>query len=258
MTVIADKGRMLNFERNVGIPDLDRPASAYDLGLYMELGSQSRAVLVVTPICRLSFKNGAAANLTWSPAERKSFTDGLRALLVGAWSERHVLKTAGSTALTYDVISVVFDVQLSESLGRTDHSHWNVAVTKLAAGGFNVSETGDPIAAGLLNGSVDLDSEDLTPVNKGGPQTQRAAAHEFGHMMGYLDEYKSADGSTPGVSGWTDDKASIMNLGETVQPRHYVWFAEWCNDRHRALASLSRQPIEWKVNGVTTKANAGV
>lgn len=69
-------------------------------------------------------------------------------------------------------------------------------------------------------GNVTLDSEDLNPVNKGGPQSQRGAVHEFGHMLGLDDEY-------PAASPHTGDKASVMNSSEAVRPRHNDTMRSW-------------------------------
>jgi hypothetical protein len=257
MALKPNKGKMIYAEKNVDIPGLDRPGSAYDLGLYRELGSDDRAVLLVTTICRLKFVDGSGPNMAWTGAEKSDFTSRLQATLIDAWSEKHVLRTVTPTALPYDVIGVVFDIQLSESLGRTTHSHWTVEITKIAPGGTQTSSTSDPWFDGILNGSVELDSEDLTPTNKGGPEMQRGAVHEFGHMMGYRDEYLK-DGKAEGISGWTDDKVSVMNLGERVQPRHYIWLADWCNKRFSTLGALSKKPIEWKVDGGVNMATARI
>lgn len=257
MVALPDYGKLLKSERNVGIPGLDRPSAAYDLALYLELGSTGSAVLVVTPIVRLTFKDGSGANLAWTQATKDAFRTALKDALTSVWSERHELKTVTPTALTFNTIKVLLDVQLSGTLGRTDHSHWNAEVTKVPPSGAG-SATGDPFLGGLLNGSVRLDSEDLTAVNKGGPEKQCGAVHEFGHMLGYLDEYLDKHGKPEGIEHWTTDTSSIMNLGEQVRPRHYWFFADWCNGQYTTLGSMTKKPIEWKVNGVVNKVEAKV
>ena len=256
MALIADKGRMYFIEQNVDIPGVMRPSSVYDLGLFGELGNAGRAVLVVTVICRLKFADGK--NLAWSGTEKADFTAGLTAALMDGWSEKHVLRTVTPTILAYDQIGVVFDIRCTEGLARTDHSHWNVEVTKIPPAANVVSKTGDPRFAGILNGSVELDSNDLLDTNKGGPQKQRPAVHEFGHMMGYLDEYLNSSGKPEGIPYWTTDLVGVMNLGQTVQPRHYIWFADWCNKKCTTIGALSKKPIEWKVNGAVNMATAQV
>ena len=258
MPVIPNRGKQIYIEKNVDIPGMLRPASVYDLALFLELGRTDRAVLVVTPICRINFVNGSGSSLNWSAKEKTDFMQDLRDAWTAVWSEKHVLKTVTKTALTYDTISVLFDIQVSDSLGSTSHSHWDVKITKIASGSFKISTTANPYPLGILNGSVELDSEDLIALNKGSTQKQRGAVHEFGHMMGFKDEYVNKSGTPVGVAAWTTDLISIMNLGETVRPRHYIFLAHWCNEQHMYLGQLSKQPIEWKVNGSVNMATAMV
>ncbi len=254
MGAIADKGKMYFFERNVDIPGLTRPSSTYDLGLYAELGVADRAVLVVTMIARLTYKDGP--NLAWTGVEKTTFTAALKSRLTTEWEEKHKLQTMTPTVLAYDKIAVVFDLQFSESIGTAAHSHWNIDIIKILPAAFVTSTTDDVTLAGLLNGRVELDSNDLISVPKGGPASQFPAAHEFGHMLGYRDEYLNAKGKPEDNDAWTTDLASIMNLSSTVQPRHYIWFADWCNRQCATLASLSKKPIDWRVNGTLNLATA--
>ena len=120
MTVIPDKGKMYFFEQNVDIPGITRPSSTYDLGLYAELGVSDRAVLVVTMIANLTYKDGN--NLAWTGVEKSTFTADLKSRLKDVWQEKHTLRTMTPTVLVYKAISVIFDFQFAESLGRTAHS----------------------------------------------------------------------------------------------------------------------------------------
>lgn len=256
MALLPNKAKLYFSEQDVNIPGLDRPNSAYDLLLCEELGNSNRAVLVVTVICALEFVDGK--NLSWTVTEKLNFTSSLKSTITDTWSEKHVLRTVTSTALKYDTVGVVFDIQLSETLGWSDHSHYNISVTKVPPNTFLQSATRDPLFTGILNGKVELNSNGLMQWNKGGPEKQIPAAHEFGHMIGYLDEYLNQEGKPEGVDGWTTDQVSIMNLGRTVQPRHYIWFADWCNAKYKSLGGLSRQPIEFKVDGVVNMATAKI
>jgi len=206
----------------------------------------------------MKFVNGTTAGLSWLGPEKTKFITDLKAALLAVWSEMHELKTVTPTALTFSVIGVTFDFTLSEALGATSHSHWSVSVEKISVGTFRSSATDMLNFTGLLNGSVDLDSEDLTPTSKGGPGKQRGALHEFGHMMGYLDEYVDKSGKPVGVPSWTSDLTSIMNTGESVQGRHYIWLAGWCNSQFTTLAQLSKSPIEFKVDGTINMAVARI
>ncbi len=254
MTVIPDKGKMYFFERNVDTPGITRPSSTYDLGLYAELGVSDRAVLVVNMIANLTYKDGN--NLSWTGVEKTNFTADLISKLKDVWQEKHTLRTMTPTVLVYKTISVIFDFQFTEGLGKTAHSHWNIDITKIPPDDFVTSTTDDGNFAGILNGRVALDSNDLKQVDKGASEKQYPAAHEFGHMIGYRDEYLNAKGAAEDNASWTTDLVSIMNRGSTVQARHYIWFADWCNRQCATAAALSRQPIDWKVDGTVNLATA--
>jgi hypothetical protein len=102
----------------------------------------------------------------------------------------------------------------------------------------------------FTNGSATLDSDDLTPVDKGGPELQRGAVHEFGHMIGYRDEYTNK-GAVVDNPNFTTDSAAIMHSGEHVRDRHYVFFADW-------LTQQSPPKTVWRVNGVLDMNNANI
>ena len=93
--------------------------------------------------------------------------------------------------------------------------HWEITVKKIKAGGFSTSYVVPS------KGSVTLDSEDLTPVTKAIGFKQRGAVHEFGHMLGLLDEYKKS----PHIS----DKASVMHSSEVIRARHDSTIIKWMN-----------------------------
>ena len=103
-------------------------------------------------------------------------------------------------------VSVRTEFRIQEGGWMLDH--WEISVTKIAAGTFARS------FVNVRTGNVELDSEDLTSVPKGGGQMQRGAVHEFGHMLGLDDEY------TPGSPNVADQSAT-MNSGEQSRPRYY-------------------------------------
>jgi len=49
---------------------------------------------------------------------------------------------------------------------------------------------------------------------------------------------------------------SVMNCGEQVRDRHYALYAKWITDQFKTVADLSRETIEYKVNGSVTVATA--
>jgi hypothetical protein len=148
-------------------------------------------------------------------------------------------------------VGVMFDIRTEEDMSVTSHSHWNMNVTKVDK--FTTSSVcgcGGP----LWNGHSTLDSLDFRGENKGGPNTQRGAVHEFGHMLGHRDEYPEAKTNL----AWTADKDAVMNAGEQIRKRHYAMFAAWLTAKYRDLAIKHRKPIVWKVEGDTDISNASL
>jgi hypothetical protein len=249
-----NKGKLLFSERNVDLPAGLKWDAAYDLALYEELGNPLRGVLVVTVICSFKFKDGTSTTgpspgspLTWNPGEKSAFITGFKSGVAGVWSEQHRITTVGTAPPVTDV-GVLFEVKGGEDLSIFRHSHWNLHVTKVDHGVIsNVADGG-----GLLtNGDANLDSLDLQPEDKGGPAPMVPAIHEFGHMIGYRDEYRTKGGVPADNPNYTGDLASIMNLSATVRERHYVLLADW-------LTGQSDSGVVWRVNGVTDLINAQI
>jgi hypothetical protein len=71
-------------------------------------------------------------------------------------------------------------------------------------------------------------------------------------MLGLRDEYPSAKDN----GSWEGDADSIMHSGEVVRPRHYAIFADWITDQCATLAGVSKQKIEFKVDGSWDMAKA--
>ena len=251
--LLPDRGRLIFSERNVDVRGGLRTVAAYDLDLFRELGNPARGVLVVTAIMNFKFEDGVgtvAPNvgqpLVWNLAEKMAFRVGFKAALENTWSQRHRITTVGTATPVTDV-GVIFDIQTHERMSVFSHSHWNLNTTKVD----DIATTSSVDGHGgsfITNGEAILDSADLIPRDKGGPRTQRGAVHEFGHMLGYDDEYIQ-DGVIPGNPNFTLDRGSIMNRSERIRDRHYVFFADW-------LTEQSPSGTVWRVNGVRDMANS--
>src|SRR5262249_29594005 len=150
-----------------------------------------------------------------------------------------------STVPAFQDVGVIFDILNKEDMSVTSHSHWNMDVTKVDK--FTTSSVGGCGGGAFWNGSTTLDSRDFVAENKGGPNTQRGAVHEFGHMLGHRDEYPEAKTNL----SWTADKDAVMNAGEQIRKRHYAMFAAWLTAEYRDLAIKHKQSIVWKVEGDT-------
>jgi hypothetical protein len=168
----------------------------------------------------------------------------------GKWSDKHRITTTGSA--TIKDIGVVFDLDARMDIAIFDHSHWNLTVVK--ADDMPVSSVCNGGGSFISNGEVNLDSQDLTW--KWGTGTQRGIVHEFGHMLGYRDEYVDSSGNVEDNPHWTADTHSVMNWGEVVCPRHYVLFTPWLNEQFRPAARLLGKDVAWLVNGQHDTLNA--
>ena len=71
-------------------------------------------------------------------------------------------------------------------------------------------------------------------------------------MLGLPDEYPGARRPN---KYYQADVASVMHCGETVQPLHYVFFADWIGRQWHNYTSLVK-PSDWKVNGTIDLLNA--
>jgi peptidoglycan hydrolase-like protein with peptidoglycan-binding domain len=252
--LLPDPGQLLFAERNVDIHGAMKTVAAYDLALFRELGNPSRGVLVVTVIMNFKFKDGVgtlAPNLgkplTWTTVEKNKFMADFKVVIEGAWSERHRITTVGTATPVSDV-GVIYNILTFEDMSIFRHSHWNLTTTKVD---HNVTSTTDTRGGSFFtNGDADLDSFDLQPRDKGGPETQRGAVHEFGHMMGFDDEY-SDDGKAVGNTHFLNDLGAVMNRSEQIRRRHYVFLADW-------LSQKSPPTTVWRVDGVIDLTNAQV
>ncbi len=253
--LIPDLGQLIFAERNVDIPRALKPDAVADLALFRELGNPARGVLVVTTILNFKFEDGTStqgpnkgAPLVWSVQEKVKFMLEFKTVVEGVWGERHRITTVGTSQPVSDV-GVKFNLVTNERMSIFDHGHWNLTTTKVDK--FTTSSVDNGGGSFLTNGEVTLDSQDLTAVNKGGPDKQRGAVHEFGHMMGYRDEYVNDAGVAEDNPHHLTDLRSILNSGESVRERHYVFWADW-------LTRQSEAKTVWRVNGVTDLTNAKI
>jgi hypothetical protein len=230
MTLVPDKSRLVFGENNVNIPAGLKVRAAYDLALYPELGKPGRGVLLVTVIGDVVFKDGTASTgggaLNWGGTEKTGFLTNSASQISSVWAEKHRITTTSKTPPLTD-IGVIFDIKLKEGRGFFDHNHWDLTVTKVDK--FTTSSV-DPTASSFItDGIANLDSQDTTGVNKGASMQQRAIVHEFGHMISYRDEYRNGSGGAEDNPHHLTDADSVMNTGEAVRERHYVFFADWLN-----------------------------
>lgn len=175
---------------------------AFDLTLYQMPDGHFEVVVFMK--LQFFFRKGTGGH--WTDTEQQAYMSGWRDAVLCAWSGRQIHRTGCGRN-----VAMRLDFEMQRAGWMRDH--WEITVTKIPAGDFSHSYVN------VRTGNVILDSEDLTPTHKGDPQLQRGVVHEFGHMLGLLDEY---DGGPH-----EHDKPSIMNFGETIRDRHHEPVRSW-------------------------------
>ena len=158
---------------------------------------------------KLQFFFIGSGGYTWTAFEKNQFMKKWEREIKKAWGGR-ILKILSTTKKVY----LNFEFQIQQ--GGWMMVHWEITVEKIKPGGFSTSYVVPS------RGNVKLDSEDLTSVSKAVGYTQRGAVHEFGHMLGLLDEYKK--------SIHTIDMGSVMHSAEMIRPRHNSTIVKWMNN----------------------------
>jgi len=186
----------------------------YDLILTQD--NQGNCILTVFMKLQFFFANNG--NLKWSDAEQNKFVNDWVREVKRAWEGKHTLSAPPKCCKCSSGIQVKLSFQTQ--IEGFMYDHWEISVTKTNR--FKQSRV-------YMKGDMaKLDSEDLTPIEKRGGDgtTQRGAIHEFGHMMGLLDEYKT-NGK---LEGYDQDHDSVMNIGEEIRERHYQYLQDWINN----------------------------
>lgn len=142
----------------------------------------------------------------WTADERKKFMVTWYSNIKSAWSQKNIAVLSDKKPL-----SICLNFYLQEAGWLWDH--FEIDVIKIPEAGAHSTSYVD---RSVFSADVVLDSKDFTPKASG----QKAAIHEFGHMLGIPDEYHSS-------SAFFTDKTSIMNTGTTIKPRHFNHLTTW-------------------------------
>ncbi|ARU54600.1 hypothetical protein OLMES_0497 [Oleiphilus messinensis] len=198
-------GRLIHQESDITAGEL-KVNDAYDIKLrHLPSGDYE---LIIHMKLQFFFKD--AGTLKWASAEKALFLKNWKNEINNAWGGRTIkLLSRGKKVL------LNFEFTIQE--GGWMFDHWEITVNKIKKGTFATSYVVPKM------GNVVLDSEDFTPVNKGGRSPQRGVIHEFGHMLGLLDEYKK-------TNPHSTDTSSVMHSAELVRPRHDSTIMKWLNN----------------------------
>ena len=246
-----DWAKKIAYEGNVSIPpgagDAERWGSAYDLALFED--GQKLPGLVLLATVNLNFKWEDGDEKSWETTEKKAFMNGFKTECEKAWSDKFRItkdapvpglalgtsRTVPNSAGSYSVARVAILINTVEQWSNIG-THGTITVYR---------ETPKAKRIGVKDQrDVVFEKESLslhTP--SGGTKERRTVVHEFGHFLGYRDEYPGAD---RGTSAYTGDSDSIMHRGDAVRERHYVFFADWISERLNS---------SWKVEGLRNLSN---
>ena len=164
----------------------------------------------------------------WTTAEKRRFHSRADRAIWAAWSNRASLKVTGASkfAKRFGKRRIPINLDVRWVLAKP---HWNVAVTKVAAGTFKTS------SVRWTARTIKLDTNDFKKrTHCNGPPkaqvctTQVPVAHEFGHAAGNTktlgrgDEYKAAHAHH-------GDQGSILHSGSTLRSRHFLTILDQMN-----------------------------
>ena len=187
---------------------------SYDLILKEKQNKECELIVFM----KLQFYFVDKDKLKWNREEKQKFVSDWEREVKKAWEGRHTLSAPETSCICKSGIHVKlsFESQIEGFM----YDHWEIYVKK--------TESYNQSLVYMKNGRAELDSQDLTPENKGGMSfKQRGAIHEFGHMLGLLDEYEE----TNGLKEFIHDKKSVMNYGEIIRERHYQYLKKWIDEK---------------------------
>jgi hypothetical protein len=169
--------------------------------------------LVVTVRCAFRFLSGSqrrypdanAGELAWDDASKAEWKKGFLETISSRWGARHAFRCTQSGL---EALAATLRVEVLEA-----EKDWHYTTEQNFA---------------------TLDSEDLTPTNKGGSEGQYGAVHEFGHMIGLGDEYGTGTdvahatlvSDALGKQLARGDSDDVMSCAYRISPQHYVTFLE--------------------------------
>ena len=173
--------------------------NAFDLKLYRYNATANYQLVVFMKIQFFFYDNDPHL---WTEQEADRFIEAWDEQVKEAWGGKTLMQLESG-----ETVYLHFDFKTQRGGWMIDH--WEIYVTKIAAGAFKVS------CVELDLGNVHLDSEDLNHVTG-----QRGAIHEFGHMLGLKDEYNCA-------MHFRDFKSIMHSAGESIRERHLQQFQNW-------------------------------
>ena len=149
-----------------------------------------------------------------SDTEKQKYMETAKRHVEATWSNKMKLKPTNSTQdclCSNEGFSIYVILNPKESSREGQHGFSTTVVSSVRAHVIPPLRT------------VDLQSNDAIPYTfPHSGTTQKIISHEFGHTLGLPDEYHA-------LSPFKKNYQSIMNVGDTIYPRHYAPFANILN-----------------------------
>jgi hypothetical protein len=171
------------------------------------MGNQAMRIEVSQSIYFKFKPNASNPNIKWTQAQKEAFVREWLRQIPETWDDPNHTTYRGfaiSVAFLFDVRAVVGDSQSQAHVMklRSRNSYRTSAICRNCY---------------ASNSDAKFDSNDDQVKNRRG---QTAMIHEFGHMIGLPDEYKTS-------SAHFADKDSVMNVGRELRDRHLRHIVAW-------------------------------
>lgn len=174
---------------------------------HQEAGGLGRFDTLLFGDCRMKIQFRMNFNFTgpWpNEKEKKDWQARFITSVKSGWSGQYGLESTGACKAGCPKVSPFIEIY-------APHSSPHVVV--------DVAYTDHWIQSRAGYGGAHLDSLDLRAEDKGGPEKQVGALHEFGHLTGRPDQYQPG-GCAPGYP-----PEGVMCMGSTVTDKDYQPFA---------------------------------
>jgi len=183
---------------------------------------ESRGTILIKQKWRYFWLNSMNTS-RWTYTEKQKFHKEVDNLIWNSWGEHFVLKVKGTSSFAKKNAKKRWDVNFDiEWVTHTEH--WKVNVNKNPSNNYIKS------SVKWYSKEITLDTLDTSKqkrIRGGKNYYQYPLTHEFGHAagnsiaVGHGDEYNSAS--------YSNDKKSIMNVGNELRDRHLDYIISQLN-----------------------------
>ncbi len=196
----------------------------------------------------------------WDNQRREDYVLGFEKSVRDAWDDRFLLTEDGGKNRSAHV-KIRFNENIVRQMSNAadEDAHYHDLLTKTSGWGMDVSNVN--VRAQVKGTMVSLGENDTkNQVNKGSDMAKRAnflvhdggenkdytqntSAHEFGHMIGLLDEYIPDDETQLDNDTYTRGHINdrIMNVGSLVTSDVYAPFADWLSDLTKSTWKVGKK-----------------